>query len=222
MSWSSSGEELKAYLGLNGMPADQAARIQLFLEVAIKKADEYLEWDFVVNRARWLIGDTVSAGNSYTLKVRPEDPSGYTEFSASYTASAGDSPQKVAYELRKSLATTLLSRKVTVSGAGAAIEVATDDQSVAMEASNVVSGGTITQKLFDASVPVDVRFGVYEYVRALKVVFRRTPGVISKKTAVLAETYAQDGSPAKEAFSAAKGYWSQHKAHPLLDGGGRA
>lgn len=218
MSWAASGGELKAYLGLNGISSDEETRLQLWLEAAIRRCDEYLERDFVISRARWVVGATVDAGYQYTIIVQPEDDSDYTPFSASYTASTGDSPQKVAWELRKALDIALASRDVTVGGSGAAVDVVMDDVNAAMEVSNAVAGGaSITQTVFWSTIPVDVRFGVFEYVKALRAVLKRAPGLTSVKTAALSETYAQGGA-AEHAFQAAKPYWAPYKKHPLLDG----
>jgi hypothetical protein len=219
-SWDGFKAELKSHLGIaNGAAVDEIVLKAMF-QAAVKRADRYLERDFVINRARWVIGPAVEAGYQYTLKVTPEDESAYTQFSASYTATSGNSAQRVAYELRKALDLALASRDVTVSGAGAAIEVVCNNPNVAMEASYTKSGtnATVTETLWFNDVPTDVVMGVKEFVKALWAVRRRAPGVTAIKTAALGENY-ESGPAAEVAFQAARIWWSDYKAHPLFDGG---
>ena len=69
----------------------------------------------------------------------------------------------------------------------------------------------------DIELPDAVVVGLYEYVRALRSYYRRTPGLKSVKTNALGETYTDDTGPTL-ALRAAKDFWKPYKTNPLLDG----
>ena len=219
ITWTSNSNELKRYLGLEKIDATLQARLEKWLLAAAVKADNYLQRDFVITRARWVVGSTVDAGYVYTLTVTPEDESTYTAYSASYTASAGDSAQKVAYELRKALAVAVASRAVNVGGAGAAVEASMMDPTVALEASNTATGdnATITESLFYDGVPPGVVTGCYEFVKSVYQTFNRQAGLKSQRLGQAAESY-DDGGALKHGFKVAVEWWADFKLDVL--GGG--
>lgn len=221
MSWDLNRHELKSYLGLNGDPSEDV-KLQLWLESAIEAADLYIDKDFILTRSRFLIASGVGAGDQFTVEITPDDESKQT---ATYTALTGDTREIVASNLREDLSDLLEDDyDFEVSGGGAVIWVYSGDPDVAFmaDATYTPSLGTsgMTTTRFYTEIPEGVKIGVYEYVKALREVFRRAVGLKSVKTGQLAETYDAGGmDPNDVAFSAGRGWWRRWKKDRLLDGG---
>jgi len=224
MSWATNKREMKQYLGLDG-DVSEDIKLRLWLEAAIEAADLYLDKDFILNKARFVIESGVGDGDLFELQVIPDDDSGY---SVSYTASSGDTSSKVASELREDLAESLDGSRYwdfEIYGAGPNIWVYSGDPEVAFQADATYtpSGGTsgIVETYFYDDIPSGVKIGVYEYVKALREIYRRAIGLKGVKTGQLAETYGGDGmTPNDVAFQAGKGWWSRWKKDLLIDGNG--
>lgn len=221
MSWDLSRLELKSYLGLNGDPGEDTS-LQLWLESAIEAADLYLDRDFILTRARFLITAGVGNGDTFTIEITPDDEA---KQSASFAAVTGNVKEEVASSLRQDL-TDLLEDDFDyeVTGGGNIIWINSCDMGKAFiaDAAYVAGVGTsgITSTYFYTDIPEGVKIGVYEYVKALREVYRRAVGLKSVKTGQLSETYDAGGmTPNDVAFSAGKGWWRRWKKNRLIDGG---
>ena len=219
MSWNTSKSELKAYLGLNG-DVSEDTRLRLWLEAAIEAADLYIDRDFVLVKARFLIQSGVGANDVFTIEITPDDEN---KSSVSYTASSGDTPEKVASGLREQLDEALDEFEFEISGAGANIWAYSGDPDFAFEASASYAAGIgtsgITATYFYDDIPDGVKIGVYDYIKALREIYRRAVGVKTVKTGALSETYDVEGmNPNDIALTAGKGWWRRWKKDRLLDG----
>lgn len=218
VSWTTNSSELKSYLGLNGEVSEDI-RLRLWLEMAIEVADKYLDKDFVLIKARLSIQSGVGASDEYEIIVTPNGESPYT---ATYIASSGDTPSVVAHELRELLYDLLYKYDYVISGSSSDIWIYSGDPDLSfdLDANYTQVSGTsgFVANFFYDDIPNAIKFGIYEYVKALREIYNRAIGVKSVKTGALSESYA-GGTPNEIAFNAAKGWWSIYKRDKLIDGG---
>jgi len=213
ISWSVDGAALKTYLGISGEGED--SRLEPWLEAAIEQADLYMARDFVPVYARYTIKSGVGEGDKFEIVIN-----GIT---TSYTANATDTLTDVAEQLRDLLEISLASEDVDVSGTYASVLISSDadhlNTAFVCDSTYTADQGSsgIIETVKYSDIPANVRLGVYEYVRALRTYYNRSPGTRSVKTGALSESYDEHEATAL-AIRAAKGYWRHYKTNILLDG----
>lgn len=208
ISWAANETELKTVLGIIGTAEDEL--LKLWLDDAIEAADQHLGRDFVPIKVRLEVQSGVAAGDQFSVTV--DDRTG------SHTAGTGATERTVGAGLRASLNSALASLAVSVSGFGQYIEVVSDDGEPFEHSTDYTpNGGTsgFVERVYYDDIPHRVKTGVYIYVKTLRAIKYRPEGLKAAKTGQLAETY-DDAGAAAAALKAARPYWDDYVADPLL------
>jgi hypothetical protein len=213
ITWATHRVELENYLGVSS--GVDASLLEAWLDDAITEADQYLGREFIPIDGRWRLKAGIGAGDVFTFIITPDESDPQT---AVYTATGVVAEAVAAYALREALSSALSGDAVTVKGSGAVVQVVSDDPDVPFgySAAYVASAGTsgLFETVKYASVPGRVKRGVFEYVKAMRILKNKISGLQKEKVGQVEHTFDAK-SAAVIAFLTARDYWEPFSADLL-------